>query len=702
MTISEKIGTPRNKFLLFTSAGDRSNLLGWLEGSRNFDLWVAYYGDEDQRFRDLADHYIQRKGGKFPNLHYVYERWRSVLDRYDAIMVLDDDILIDGSALSRLFEIRQEHGLWLLQPSFDLGSKISHWITRTRPFSRLRYTNFVELGCPLFQREKLDRFMEVYDPVLVGWGIDYWYLDVLGHDVKGKVAIVDEIACVNPHDNKKGEREIDRLQPTDVRISTWQRIKTFYGINRDRVPHVEYGYVPLSSVTDKASQSLTAPDAGERESTPQIEQIMNDALAHHGAGRLQEAEAAYEQVLRHDSQHGDALHYLGVIAYQQGHRDMAQQLIRHAIMLSPATAAMHNNLGEVLTATRQFDQAVGCYKEAIRLDADQADAHYNLGRVLYLMGQFDEALNAYREALQRRPDMPEAHNNLGLMLADQQRYEEAIQCYQAAIQHRPDYAEAYNNLGTAYLKQDKFDEAKQAFLEASRLNPRLKEARTNFKIADVLSKGRRTLLYVNYYVDNVPERQKEIETCLASNINNPNIDRVLVLVANSAMPRLLTLIGRSHPKVVPVVIDHRPTFNDYFRVVNNYCCDRDINIVTNSDIYLDQEAVNHLLKADLRNKVFALSRWDVQEDGCVTDFARNTSQDTWVWQGKLQGVNADFLLGKLACDNRVAHAFAEAGYALSNPCKTIKTYHLHMSRVRNYNEDERLGPPYVLIEPTEL
>jgi hypothetical protein len=60
----------RSNNLVFTSAGDRSNLRGWLQGRRNFDLWVVYYGEQRGTFRDLATYHVNRQGSKFQNLHY--------------------------------------------------------------------------------------------------------------------------------------------------------------------------------------------------------------------------------------------------------------------------------------------------------------------------------------------------------------------------------------------------------------------------------------------------------------------------------------------------------------------------------------------------------------------------------------------------------------------------------------------------------
>lgn len=224
--LSKNIDRPGSRYLVFTSAGDSSSLHHWRTGRRNFDLWVSYYGDEGDRYKNQCEFYIARKGGKFPNLSYIHRHWQNVLDQYDAIFVVDDDIIMDGSAISRLFEIREKYDLWLLQPAFDPRGKISHPITRAKPFSLLRYANFVEVTCPLFRRDKLDEFLQVYDPSLVGWGIDWWYMDLLNKDSQRKVAIIDAVTCINPHDKAKGnQREIDRLQDTPTRIMNWERIK---------------------------------------------------------------------------------------------------------------------------------------------------------------------------------------------------------------------------------------------------------------------------------------------------------------------------------------------------------------------------------------------------------------------------------------------------------------------------------------------
>jgi hypothetical protein len=240
---------PRSRNLVFTSAGDRSNVRRWLRGRRReFDLWINYYGERPAALRSLADIYSVNKGTKFQNLHYCYSRWPELFASYEAVMVMDDDIIIDGDALTRLFELQRELDLWALQPAFRIRGKLSWNITRVQPTTRLRYTNFIEMTCPLFRRDKLDAFMAAYDPTGMGYGDDWWFLGTLGPDLVGRVAVVDEVSCINPHDRSKGgRREIDRLSSPEERKAMWQRNKARHGLAEVR-DHKEFGRIEKPTI----------------------------------------------------------------------------------------------------------------------------------------------------------------------------------------------------------------------------------------------------------------------------------------------------------------------------------------------------------------------------------------------------------------------------------------------------------------------
>ena len=238
IVVCRQASTPRRN-LVFTSAGDISNVRRWLKGPRNFDVWISYYGEAPGRYSEIADFYNVRRDSKFGNLKFVYDTWPELLAPYEAVLVSDDDLVISGTQMSRLFEIREEMDLWLLQAAFSPLGKISWDITRAQRDCRLRFTNFVEMTSPLFRKDKLDAFIRVFDPVLTGIGTDWWFMESLGEDIEGKVAIIDEIVCTNPSDRSKGGfRECDRLDTETQRRAAWDWVRTRYGV--DRRPNREF------------------------------------------------------------------------------------------------------------------------------------------------------------------------------------------------------------------------------------------------------------------------------------------------------------------------------------------------------------------------------------------------------------------------------------------------------------------------------
>ncbi len=62
-----------------------------------------------------------------------------------------------------------------------------------------------------------------------------------------------------------------------------------------------------------------------------LDNAMQVAMRHHQSGQLAQAEQIYRQVLSQNPNHAGALHLLGVVAAQTGHRDVAENLIRRAI-----------------------------------------------------------------------------------------------------------------------------------------------------------------------------------------------------------------------------------------------------------------------------------------------------------------------------------------------------------------------------------
>ena len=216
-----------------------------------------------------------------------------------------------------------------------------------------------------------------------------------------------------------------------------------------------------------------------------ISEALATAFQHHQGGRLQAAEQIYRQILTAEPRHADALHLLGVIAFQDGKHETAIDYIKRAIRLNGNVAAFHNNLGGAYFALQgpedpgKLAEAVACYRRALKLKPDYAEAHNNLGNALRDQGKLDEAIACYRKARKLEPNYAEAAYNLGNALKDQEKLDEAVVCYRRAVQLKPGYAEAHNNLGNVLNEQGQPEEAAACFRKALELKPDYAEAHNN-------------------------------------------------------------------------------------------------------------------------------------------------------------------------------------------------------------------------------
>jgi predicted O-linked N-acetylglucosamine transferase (SPINDLY family) len=177
-----------------------------------------------------------------------------------------------------------------------------------------------------------------------------------------------------------------------------------------------------------------------------ISETLAIAVQHHQAGHLQAAEQVYRQILAVDPNQADALHLLGVIAYQLGNHEVAIEYIGRAIGAKRTEAAFHYNLACVFIAQKKLDEAVACCHWALELKPDFPEVHNHLGIACKEQGKLDEAVACHRRALELKPDYVEALSNLGSTLKDQGNLDEALACYRRALELKPDYAAAHSNL----------------------------------------------------------------------------------------------------------------------------------------------------------------------------------------------------------------------------------------------------------------
>ncbi len=207
-----------------------------------------------------------------------------------------------------------------------------------------------------------------------------------------------------------------------------------------------------------------------------VKHLLDEAVTHHRAGRLDQAETCYRTILTQHPSHADALHLLGLIAYRRSHYERALDLITQAIRHHATTPLFFYNQGRVHQALHQWSEAERAYRHALSLQPDDMNALGNLGNVLREQGALDEARAVYEQVVTLKPDHAEGYNNMGVVLKAQGKAEEAKAAWRRALALNPDNAEAHYNLGMMLFECEHIDEAIERFQAAVSVKPQYAKA----------------------------------------------------------------------------------------------------------------------------------------------------------------------------------------------------------------------------------
>jgi hypothetical protein len=216
-----------------------------------------------------------------------------------------------------------------------------------------------------------------------------------------------------------------------------------------------------------------------------------------------------------------------------------------------------------------------------------------------------------------------------------------------------------------------------------------------------------------YYHPEKAKRKREIDLCLENNVKSSRIHHILLLNEQKMVLPPSAAEAEASGRLTQRVIGHRLTYMDVLSASLSLP-DNAILAFANADICIDDDSWRQLWSVNLMNRCLALLRWDVPVSGNLAEAKlfgpRADSQDTWVV--RVADIKAAYSrsafktitgipFGQMGCDNAFALEMFRAKFAVINPARTLKTYHVHASEVRTYdvkNVVER--PVFLYIHPS--
>src|SRR5258708_12591686 len=129
----------------------------------------------------------------------------------------------------------------------------------------------------------------------------------------------------------------------------------------------------------------------------------------HRAGRLREAVAAYENLLRRAPDDPDLMQLLGVALGQLGNHLGGARLLARSLELKPDRPTVLLNLAQALRALAREEEALRCCDPALALDQSLPAVYLTHEPALAALGRRQEALANYGQAVRLPPRNAPAH-----------------------------------------------------------------------------------------------------------------------------------------------------------------------------------------------------------------------------------------------------------------------------------------------------
>lgn len=206
--MDQSLENTKNKNVIISPTGSKSFFLNLSDDICNFDIFFLCYEDTnlDTELRKQNKKAYKYKGEKWQIIKKFLDENENVLKTYDLFWFPDDDLQIDEISINNLFDIHKNYNLLLSQPS--ASGFLSHNLTRQNKTTILRYTNFVEIMCPLMSKNTLLLLKETFNESVSGYGLDLLWPKQLNYP-KDKIAIIDEVSV--HHVNKVGHNYQNRF-----------------------------------------------------------------------------------------------------------------------------------------------------------------------------------------------------------------------------------------------------------------------------------------------------------------------------------------------------------------------------------------------------------------------------------------------------------------------------------------------------------
>jgi hypothetical protein len=170
LRIEREAPHPERNVLVFVQCGAGFDA-AYLEAPRSYDVLLNYY--REGSVHPKADIAVLQAGTKTTSIRRLMAHRPDLLQRYEAVLFLDDDVEIDTSDIDALFRAMTAENLDLAQPALTADSATAYpFLRRPSVGEGVMRVSSVEIMAPALTRRALECAKWVFAESVSGWGSD--------------------------------------------------------------------------------------------------------------------------------------------------------------------------------------------------------------------------------------------------------------------------------------------------------------------------------------------------------------------------------------------------------------------------------------------------------------------------------------------------------------------------------------------------
>lgn len=206
------------------------------------------------------------------------------------------------------------------------------------------------------------------------------------------------------------------------------------------------------------------------------ELMFQNAVELHEAGRLDEAEALYRQILETAPGQPDVLNLLGLIAQAKGAQNEACSLFMQAIRSKPQEVSFYYNLAFSFKLAGKPAEALENFRKVTELAPNVKETYNEIALLQQQNGQLENARQNWAYALQLDPSYTEAKANAAMSYAEENTPKAIVELEKIAADD-PTEALTFYYLTKLYMQRELYEKAWSSAVKAKELAPTSDEVR---------------------------------------------------------------------------------------------------------------------------------------------------------------------------------------------------------------------------------